>query len=290
MVEIENIRPEIKTLYPFKSNYLDINGNKYHYLDEGEGEAVLMLHGNPTWSFYYRNLTKVLRKNYRVIVPDHMGCGFSDIPEDYSYTLENHVSNVIQLVKYLGIKNIKLIVHDWGGAIGFGLATRYPELISKIVILNTAAYPAPVIPKRIAFCKTKVGAFLVQAVNAFAWPATFMTTQRPLPSMVKKAYLMPYGNFKNRKAVRAFVEDIPMEESHPTYSVLKEIEDKLPEVKCPKMILWGGKDFCFNDYFFNKWKEIYPDAESHYYENAGHYVIEDALSECLSNIQTFFKA
>lgn len=279
---------EFKRLYPFKSNYLQLKNNNLHYIDEGEGQPILMLHGNPTWSFYYRNLVKSFSGEFRTIVPDHMGCGLSDKPQDYSYTLDQHIENVYQLVSFLDIDNIILVVHDWGGAIGFGLLTRYPELFDRVVILNTAAFPDDNIPGRINLLRQgKMGEFLTRQFNLFAWPATFMTTTKPLPRFVKKAYLAPYNNWNNRIAVARFVQDIPMEEEHPTFKVMGQIEAKIPAVKIPKLILWGGKDFCFSKHFYERWLEFYPDAEKHYYESAGHYVIEDELEDVTRRIWNF---
>ncbi|MBL7664014.1 MAG: alpha/beta fold hydrolase [Bacteriovoracaceae bacterium] len=277
------------SLYPFKSNFLKIGDQRYHYLDEGQGEVILMLHGNPTWSFYYRNLVRTLKKDYRIIVPDHMGCGLSDKPQEYAYTLDTHISNLLVLIHKLQLTQVNLMVHDWGGAIGFGLATKRPELIKKIMIMNTAAFLSPHIPRRIAFCRTKIGAFLVQAMNAFAWPATFMTTTKPMTSLVKEGYLLPYDSFANRIAVRRFVEDIPMTPKDQSYETILDIESKLPLLDMPKLILWGGADFCFNDKFYKKWLEIYPEAEAHYFKDVGHYVLEDALTECLPLIKKFLR-
>ncbi len=174
-----------KELYPWKHHFLNLNGLNLNYVDEGRGPVMLMLHGNPTWSFYYRHLITAFSQHFRCVVPDHMGCGFSDKPQDYAYTLENHIQNVVKLVKFLDLKDITLIVHDWGGAIGMGLATRHPELIKRIVVLNTAAFTSIDIPKRIALCKAgKLGEILVRKFNGFAWPATFMTTKRRLPKNV----------------------------------------------------------------------------------------------------------
>ncbi len=278
-----------RTIYPFKSHFMTIEEHQYHFVDEGQGEVIIMLHGNPTWSFYYRNLIKLLKNNYRVIVPDHMGCGLSDKPKDYTYNLETHISNVLQLISFLKIEKFRLVVHDWGGAIGFGVASRLKEKVKNIVILNTAAFLSQDIPKRIAFCRTSIGGFLVQAANAFAWPATFMASTKPLSPLVKSAYLFPYDTFDNRIAIRAFVEDIPMEKEHETYQVLEKIESQLPELTCPKLIIWGGRDFCFNDKFFNKWVDIYPDARAVYLKDVGHYVLEDAFSECYSEIKEFYQ-
>lgn len=280
----------LKKVYPFRSHFLQLGKNNLHYVDEGQGQPMLMLHGNPTWSFYYRNLIQTFSPKFRTVVPDHIGCGLSDKPQDYEYTLENHIQNAYQLIRFLDLKDIILVVHDWGGAIGFGLATRYPELFSKIVILNTAAYPSDHIPARINLLRQgKFGEWLTRKLNLFAWPATFMTTSKTLPSVIKAGYLMPYDSWENRVAVARFVQDIPMEKTHKTYKTLLDIEKKLKNLKQPKLILWGGKDFCFDRHFFEKWLEIYPDADAHWFAKAGHYVLEDALDEVSSKIWDFIK-
>lgn len=277
-----------KELYPWKHHFLGLNGLNLNYVDEGQGPAMLMVHGNPTWSFYYRHLISAFSGHFRCVVPDHMGCGFSDKPQDYQYTLENHIQNLTRLVQFLDLKDITLVVHDWGGAIGMGLATRFPHLIKRIIILNTAAFTSTDIPKRIALCKAgPVGEFLVRGLNGFAWPATFMTTKKRLPANVKKAYLAPYDSWKNRIAVSRFVQDIPMSEAHPSWKTLKTIEDNLPKLKVPKLIVWGGLDFCFNQSFFEKWVAIYPDAEAHWIADAGHYVLEDAPKKAIESMIEF---
>ncbi len=276
--------------YPFASNIIEIEGNRYHYLDEGskDDEVIIMLHGNPTWSFYYRNIVKSLSSTHRCIVPDHIGCGLSDKPQDYAYTLEKHVSNVLALLKHLEISKFKLLVHDWGGAIGMGVATQRPSDVTGIIYLNTAAFRSLDIPKRIALCKLPViGEPMVRAFNAFAWPATFMTTTTPLKKHVKEGYLHPYNNYKNRIATARFVKDIPLSSKHPTYELLQDIEEKLPSLSCPKIFLWGAKDFCFNMDFLARWREIFPEDKVVVYENAGHYVIEDEKENCIKEIKGF---
>jgi pimeloyl-ACP methyl ester carboxylesterase len=289
------MREKLKSLglekaYPFRSHFLQLGNHNLHYIDEGEGRPILMLHGNPTWSFYYRNLIQTFSPKFRTIVPDHMGCGMSDKPQDYDYSLETHIQNAYQLIKFLDLQKIILVVHDWGGAIGFGLVTRYPELFDRIVILNTAAYPSEHIPQRINLLRQgKFGEWLTRKWNLFAWPATFMTTQKKLPKAIKEGYLMPYDSWDNRIAVARFVQDIPMEKSHKTYKTMSEIENKLASLHHPKLILWGGKDFCFDQHFFERWVEIYPDACAHWYAKAGHYILEDALEEVSGEIWKFIK-
>ncbi len=279
-----------RALYPWRQNFLNLRGHNLHYVDEGQQHAktLLMLHGNPTWSFYYRHLIKNFSAHHRCVVPDHMGMGLSDRPQDYAYTLENHIQNLVQLVRFLDLKNITLVLHDWGGAIGMGLATRHPELIKAIVVLNTAAFPSPNLPKRIALCKLPhVGEAIVRGLNGFAWPATFMASKKGLSAAVKKAYLAPYDSWKNRIAVARFVQDIPMDSGHPTWQTLRQVEAGLKQLKVPKLIIWGGKDFCFDHTFFERWMEIYPDADAHWLAEAGHYVLEDAPQECVNLMSHF---
>lgn len=281
----------LKSEYPFKSNYFNIDGHRYHYIDEGVGPAIVLVHGNPTWSFYYRNIIKSLSKKYRVIVPDHMGCGFSDKPQNYQYTLEQRIMDLTSLIESLKVEKYSMLVHDWGGAIGFGHAVDHVGQIEKMIILNTAAFRSKTIPFSISLCKNKFfGPFIVKYFNAFCFPATFMTTVKTMNKNIKKGYLLPYNNVKNRIAISEFVQDIPLDETHRSYKKLKEIEEKLPLLNGEKLILWGGKDFCFNDEFYKKWTTVYPDASTKYYENAGHYIIEDETEDSLNMINQFMES
>lgn len=289
----EDFKKHYNLDYPFETKFYDQGDFVQHYIDEGSEnqKVIIMLHGNPTWSFYYRNLAKEFSKSFRVIVPDHMGCGFSSKPQNGDYTLKNHIDHVEKLIDHLNIKNFHLIVHDWGGAIGFGLATRRPQMVESTVILNTAAFISEHIPSRIALCRNGFfGEWLVRGLNGFAWPATFMTTEKPLTNKIKKAYLYPYNNYQNRVAISRFVQDIPMEKDHPSYKTLADIESKLSTLSCPKFIIWGGKDFCFNDHFYQRWTKIYPGAKNLYFKDAGHYVLEDKNEKIIAELNQFYQS
>ena len=263
------------------------------YVDEGprSEEAVLLLHGNPTWSFYYRELIGALiQTGFRCVAPDHIGMGLSDKPQDYPYCLGAHTENLAGLVAHLGLRRVHLVVHDWGGAIGFGWAVQHPEKVGRIVILNTAAFPSAQIPLRIRLCRAPlVGEWLVRGLNGFAWAATRMAVhRRPMAAEVKRGYLFPYDSWANRIGVARFVADIPMRIGHPSMAVLAETARGLDRFKeHPAMIVWGGADFCFNDWFFNRWREIFPQASIHYLPDAGHYVLEDAGEEIIPQITAF---
>ena len=284
----------LREVYPWTSHWAPvpkISPKALHYIDEGEGDPMVMLHGNPTWSFYYRELIRHFSKQARVIVPDHIGSGLSEKPENWSYALEDHIQNVIQLVDQLSLKNITLIVHDWGGAIGMGFATRRPELVKRLVILNTGAFYLPDIPKRIQFCRLPfVGEWFVRQLNGFAWPATWMATAKGLPELIKKGYLYPYNSYANRVGVSGFVRDIPLEPDHPSRNTILKIEADLPKVKVPTLILWGAQDFCFHKAFFDRWTQIYPHAKKVWIEDAGHYVLEDARDQVTQEISEFVAA
>lgn len=264
-----------------------------HYIDEGEGPLVVMVHGNPTWSYYYRNLIRLLSRSHRVIAFDHIGCGLSDKPQDYGYyTLRQHTDNLEALLSGLEITRYSLIVHDWGGAIGMGLATRYPERLEKVVILNTAAFRSQRIPFRIRVCRWPViGPFIVRAFNGFAWPATFMAVSTPMPKDISAAYLAPYNSWKNRIAIAAFVQDIPLGPEHRSYEELTSTEHGLEVLRdgnIPMLILWGGKDFCFNREFYDQWLKRFPKAKHHYFPDGGHYILEDKTEAAGAKIAEFF--
>lgn len=279
--------------YQFRSRFCDLANGKLHYLDEGDGPVVVLLHGNPTWSYYYRSLTRRLTRYFRVIVPDHLGCGLSDKPQDYDYTLANHITNLRGLLENLKISQISLVVHDWGGPIGIGLAAEKNVAVDRYVILNTAAFRSRRIPLRIRICRWPVvGRFLVRGLNGFAWPATFMAVQKKLSRSIASGYLKPYDNWNNRVALHEFVVDIPLADSHRSYRSLVEVELYLDTIKCdqtPILVVWGGRDFCFNDHFYRQWRRRFPDAEFHYLADAGHYVLEDAPEKAEPLIESFLR-
>jgi cis-3-alkyl-4-acyloxetan-2-one decarboxylase len=260
-----------------------------HYLDEGQGPPVIMLHGNPTWSFYYRRLIAALRERQRVIVPDHLGCGLSDKPQDYTYRLSNHIDNLTQLVRHLGIAEADLVIHDWGGAIGMGLAVQRALRVRRIVVLNTAAFLSRHVPLRIAACKLPIfGDMAIRGLNAFAGMATRMAVERPLEPLVRHGYLLPYQSYHDRIANLRFVQDIPLHPGHPTWPVIDAIDRQLVMFSnTPMLILWGGKDWCFSDHFLSGWMQRFPIAAVRRFDNAGHYVLEDAHEQIVPAVAHF---
>ena len=267
---------------------------RYHFVDEGKprNPPILMLHGNPTWSFYYRRLISALKQDYRVIAPDHMGCGFSEKPQVYPYRLKNHMHNVEALVDHLELKGITLVCHDWGGTIGMGLATRRPECFSRFVILNTAAWRSCRMPKRIALCRIPFfGTLIVRGLNGFALAATRMAVTKPLDRVAKSGLLYPYDTWTNRVAILRFVQDIPIRPSHPSYDCLKKTERHLHRLlNKPMKICWGMKDWCFDSLFLKEWRERFPKASVTEFPEAGHYILEDAHESVVPVIKQFLRS
>jgi haloalkane dehalogenase len=274
----------------------DRDGLRYHYLDEGEGEPVVMVHGNPSWSFYYRKLVDALTPEYRTIVPDHIGCGMSEKPGDdrYDYTLKSRIDDLEALLEELELNaGVTLVVHDWGGAIGMGFAARHPERISRLIILNTAAFGLPkekAFPWPLWVCRnTPLSAWLVRGVNAFAvGTARIGCKKLPMPRGVRDAYVAPYDSWQNRIAVHRFVQDIPLRPQDRSFEELAFMEARLALfAETPMLIGWGMRDFVFDRHFLAEWERRFPKAEVHRFPEAGHYVLEDESEPLVPLVRAF---
>jgi haloalkane dehalogenase len=256
-----------------------------------------MLHGNPTWSFYYRNLVLALKDKYRTIVPDHIGCGLSDKPSDekYNYTLSRRVADLEKLLDSLNIKNgINLVVHDWGGIIGFAYAVRHPETIKKIVVMNTSGFHLPQ-TKAFPFAlwlgrNTKLGGYLIRKFNAFCISAVYLCCKKkPMGKDVREGFLFPYDSWDNRIAVHRFVQDIPLKKGDAAYDIVSEVEENLDKLKDkPMLICWGEKDFVFDKHFLEGWLNRFPEALVFRFPDAGHYVLEDEEQQINELMKNFF--
>ncbi len=277
----------------------DRDGLRLHYIDEGSGDPVVMLHGNPTWSFLYRHLLGDLVGSNRVIVPDHIGCGLSDKPDDsrYTYTLASRVDDLERLLDHLGLtRELTLVLHDWGGMIGMVYAARHPERIARLIVTNTAAFHKPAakrLPRALAICRSgALGALLVQGCNVFCrGTALIGCKKRPMPRAVKAGYLAPYDSWSRRVAILRFVQDIPLWPGHPSYETVSWVQDRLPLLESiPMLILWGMKDFVFDHDFLDEWVHRFPHAEVHRFPKAGHYLFEDEPDSINDLVRSFLAA
>ncbi|QOW23427.1 alpha/beta fold hydrolase [Novilysobacter avium] len=289
--------------YPFTPARFEVRpGIAMSYLDEGprDGEIVVMLHGNPSWSFYWRHLVRGLSDRYRCIVPDHVGMGLSDRPDDgpdasprYDYTLQSRVDDVAALLRHLGISGpVTLAVHDWGGMIGFGWALTHADRVKRLVVLNTAAFPLPAakrMPKRLGFGRdSRIGGYLIRRFNLFARGAAWMGTRRSLPADVRRGYIAPYTGWKNAISTLRFMQDIPLGEGDRAWPLVAEAGRRLPEfADRPVFLGWGLRDFVFDRHFLKGFTDALPDAEVHAFADAGHYVLEDRHEALVPAIRAF---
>lgn len=282
--------------YPFASHFHDRRGLKLHYLDEGSGDPVVMLHGNPTWSYYYRNLVAALSPTHRCIVPDHIGCGLSDKPQPprYDYSLDSRVADLTDLLDRLGVReNVTLVLHDWGGMIGMAWAARHASAIKRLVILNTAAFPLPAskpLPVRLKIGRnTRIGAWMIRGLNAFCKHAASVGVKRkPMSKDVRGWYLHPYDSWANRVAVLKFVQTIPLKHDDPGMDIVLEAAEGLKQfASTPNLVCWGMQDFVFDHHFLAEWERRMPHARIHRFEDCGHYILEDAADQVVPMVRDF---
>jgi cis-3-alkyl-4-acyloxetan-2-one decarboxylase len=282
-----------RPLYPFQSHEIVVGGQRCHYIDEGEGPTLLMVHGNPTWSFYWRDLILALRGRFRCVAVDNIGCGLSAKPaaKDYSYRLARRSADVNELIEKLDLRHITLVAHDWGGAIGMGAAVAAPERFERFVLMNTAAFRMPTCPWPIHLCHLPLfGPVAVQGLNLFVRTALRTTTckHERMTSAVKAGYSAPYDSWANRVAVLRFVLDIPLSPKHPSYQTLVDIEEGLAKFReSPVCLIWGMHDWCFTPNFIDRFLEFLPQAEVHRLADAGHYVVEDAHERIVPIMEDF---
>lgn len=285
----EQLPDLLQVLYPFNANHWQSPHGSLHYIDEGEGEPIVFLHGNPSWSFLYRDLVLGLRGRFRCLALDHLGCGLSDKPAAGPYTLAAHIERACSWIESLQLKRFRLVVHDWGGAIGFGVADRMADRIISIHVLNTAAFVFKPVPRRIALCRIPLaGTLAIRGGNLFAIKATELTTVQPLAQAVRDGYLWPYRSWADRVAIDAFVRDIPTSPRHRSWATLQAIESSLSRWRDqPVQILWGMQDWCFHTEVLKRWRELLPSAEVHEFVAAGHYITEDVGPQLIERIADF---
>jgi len=290
MVQV-HLPPAAQAEFPYSSHTLDVNGGQLAYIDEGPRDApvILCVHGNPTWSFYWRRIIAEYSDRYRVVVPDHIGCGRSDKPQGWPYRLEGHVDNLLRLIDVLDLNDITLVVHDWGGAIGMGAATQRSERFTRFVVTNTAAFRSDEIPLSISTIRIPIyGQLAVRGLNGFARVATIRAVHDGLAPAAKQGLLAPYDNWKNRIATLRFVQDIPMHPGHPSWTELSRIDESIGNLADkPFLMLWGDDDFCFTPSFREEWQRRFPAAEVHHWDDVGHYVMEDAPDRVIEAMDAF---
>jgi len=305
--------------YPFKSKYLSINNRKIHFIDEGTGPVIWMMHGMPMWSYVYRKLIPPLVKaGYRCLAPDLMGFGLSDKPKDESeHTLKTHVSMMTELINQLGLKNITTVGQDWGGPISLRYAIENKNNISNIILLNTFIERFPVnqkerknkniitgpLPKiyEFLFKNGKFSSFLVKNLDVFrkfVWlkwktgnPSKSLGAgfRRAVDPRAMENYLQPHYKPENRAGIAAFAKLIPNHKNHPNANYIDQIKHELEKWDIPSLIIFPDGDMAWKPDEGKNIAKTLINSEFHIIENTGHYIQEDAGDKVAELIIQFMK-
>lgn len=277
-----------RELFPFESRFVEIDGHRVHYIDEGSGDVLLMLHGNPTWSFLYRGLIAKLSDRFRCVALDYPGFGLSAAAAGYDLLPESHAAVVRAFVDRLGLERFAPVVQDWGGPIGLGVAGQVPDRVSALVIGNTWAWPVGDDPHFVRFSSAMGGALgglAIRHLNAFVNVMIPLGTRRRKLSRVEMgAYRIPLDTPERREASHVFPREIVR-----SAAFLARVEAGLRGLAGkPVLLCWGDRDIAFREKERARFESLFPGAETVPLPGAGHYVQEDAPEEIAEAIRAFW--
>jgi haloalkane dehalogenase len=275
--------------YPFEPQYFNIDGQRLHYIDEGHGPTILFVHGTPSWSFDYRHLIKALRPSYRCVAIDHIGFGLSDKPEQYDYTTQHHSRTLEQFMLQLDLKDITLVVHDFGGPIGFDVAIKHPDRISGFVIFNTWMWSSAADPDFIKFSRvlrSPLLPFLYRYLNfspRFILPQSF--GDKKLSRKLLKQYTRPFSKPSERNGALAFVRSLLHDQDW--FESLRQQRDIISQK--PALILWGMKDKVIGPQHLEKFKSVFSSAHIIPLLTCGHFPQEEEHEVVVREVQNWLK-
>jgi haloalkane dehalogenase len=262
-------------LFAVEHRFLDVDGARIHYVDEGSGETLLLLHGNPSWSFLYRKIIAGLRDDFRCVALDYPGYGMSDPRPGYGFTPKEHSLVLERFVDRLGLGDLTLMVQDWGGPIGLGLAGRRPEQVRRLIIGNTFAWPLSGERRMRLFSWVMGGPIGRSLTSAFNFVPKFFFARgfaQPLPPAVYEMYMAPWRD-RNRRAAAVIAPKQLIAAS----AYLRDVEANLGKLADrPALIVWGKKDFAFRDAERERFERPFPRHKTVLLDDASHFVQEDA--------------
>lgn len=272
--------------YPFKSFFYKTPAGLMHYIDEGSGDPVVFIHGNPSWSFQFRNIVKELSGTNRCIAPDLLGFGLSDKPEAWTYLPADHADILEGLLESLDLKKITMVVGDWGGPIGLSYAILHPDRIKNVVITNTWIWPVNNDLRFQVFSKMvggPVGRWLIMRRNFFARDIlkSAFGDKTKLTAAIHHHYLLPLENPKERKGTWIFPREIIGSSTwlYRLWSNIHLLKEK------HVLILWGMKDIAFREKELNRWIQVFPGAEVVRLPDAGHLIAEEKPLEMIDALR-----
>jgi pimeloyl-ACP methyl ester carboxylesterase len=280
-----------KSEYPFDHKYFTIHGHKLHYIDEGQGETILFVHGTPSWSFDYRNIIKGLKDAYRCVAIDHIGFGLSDKPEKYDYSTKNHSKTLEEFVKEVQLDKLTLVVHDFGGPIGLNFAIQNPDRVTNFVILNSWLWSSKSDPDFIRMSKilkSPLLPFLYRHLNfspKFILPRSF--GDHKLPQQLLKQYTKPFAGRTQRNGALAFARSLLNDQEW-----FEELWcERLVISTKPALFLWGMKDPVIKPHYLDKFESGFKNSTTVKFETSGHFPQEEqpitavhAIKEWLNTI------
>lgn len=272
------------TLFPFESRFLDVDGNRVHYVDEGTGPVLLFFHGNPTWSFDYRKVIEALRPDFRCIAVDYPGFGLSSAGPQYRYLPTEHTQVIGAFVDALALRGVTLVVHDWGGPIGLAVMQQRPEIFERLVLSNTWAWPvgAPLVQVMSHVMGGPIGRLLIRQFNLF------VNVMIPIGHRLTKPtgkemdhYQKALDSPARREASAVFPREITA-----SRAFLADLESGLPAIAgLPTLIIWGDGDFAFGDRELRQWEQTLTNNQTVIVKGAGHFVPSDAPEQFAAAIR-----
>ena len=279
-------------IFPFESNFFTTpSGHEMHFVDEGAGEPIIFLHGNPTWSFEFRHLVKDLRTQYRCIAPDHIGFGLSSRSHQHAdYRPEAHASAVAALLDHLDVQDATLYLVDWGGPIGLDFARKHPDRVRRIIITNTWCWPVARDPHYVLFSffmSSRLGKYLIKRHNMFV--------NRVLPMAVAQKEILTaqvmahYRNAQPTPEARAACAAFPGHIIGATDWLQSLWDDRAAFTAKPALVFWGFKDIAFREKELNRWKAELADFEVHEFKDCGHFLAEEAPDRMLPALHAFME-
>jgi cis-3-alkyl-4-acyloxetan-2-one decarboxylase len=290
---MEQLSSDFGGTFPFEARWLDAGDVRLHYVDEGPPDAppVLMLHGNGTWSYMYRRpLAELAAAGHRCVAYDHMGFGRSDKPPYMgAYSLERHVRNALAVIDGLDLRDVLLVLHDWGGPIGLGAALERRDRLRGVVLMNTWAWELPsFLPPFIREFRTEgLGEILALGGNLFVESIPGGMHSRDTDPVMMQAYRAPFPDYWSRVGTLAFQRDIPLTERDRSAALMGSIHDRLTDLDVPVLLLWGMRDPVFQPVFLDQWRELFPDARSIELDDAAHFVLEDSPDAVCAALRDF---
>ena len=272
--------------YPFESNYVELPIGKMHYVDKGSGDPIVLVHGNPGWSFEFRNIIKELFKTHRCIAPDHIGFGLSDKPFEWDYLPKSHANNFEIFMDSLNLENITLVVNDWGGPIGLSYAIKHPEKIKKLVILNTWMWSVendPYYQKFSGMMGGGFGRFMIKNFNIFGKMVVKKAVgdRKKLSKNIHKHYYKHLESKKDRKGCYVFPKEIIG--SSKWLDSLWGQKEKINAI--PTTIIWGMKDIAFREQELNYWIEHWKNPKVIRLQKIGHFPQEEAPEDVIKELK-----